>query len=77
MVSKPKTQLVRIAGYEGNVGLDSTGRAKGRGVYVCPDAECIRKAVKRNAFRRGLSMDISPGQLEALYEALKEYENKA
>ena len=76
MTSKPKSELVRIAGYQGVVALDPTGRAKGRGVYVCPDGECVRKAQKKNAFRRGLSMDIAPEQMEALIGALKDYENK-
>jgi predicted RNA-binding protein YlxR (DUF448 family) len=32
MESKPKNQLIRIAGYEGNVSIDRTGKAKGRGI---------------------------------------------
>ena len=32
MESKPKNELIRIAGYENEVTLDLTGRAKGRGV---------------------------------------------
>ena len=32
--SKEKNSLIRIVCYEGNVSLDTTGRAKGRGAYL-------------------------------------------
>jgi len=74
MASKPKSQLIRIAAADGQIAIDPTGRANGRGVYVCPDEECVKKAQKRNAFRRGLRVEISAEQMERIGEALKEYE---
>ena len=47
MESKPKNSLVRIACYEGNLSVDPSGKAKGRGVYLCPSQECMEKARKR------------------------------
>ena len=44
MESKPKKELIRIAGYEGEVSLDPTGKAKGRGAYLCPNRQCLEKA---------------------------------
>lgn len=76
MASKPKADLLRVAAYEGVVTLDETGRAKGRGVYVCPSQECVKKAQKRNALKRGFRMEISGEQMEQLYEALSQYEKK-
>lgn len=76
MESKPKSELVRVAAYEGEITLDLTGRAKGRGVYVCPSEECVKKAQKRNSFRRGFRMDIPEDQLKRLYEALSQYEKE-
>ena len=52
MESKPKKELIRIAGYEGQVALDPTGKAKGRGVYLCPNAECLAKAKKKAGSRQ-------------------------
>ncbi len=70
MQSKPKKELIRIAGFEGQVCVDETGRAKGRGVYICPDASCLKMAIKRKAIKRGLQMEITSEQEEALVEEL-------
>ena len=74
MESKPKKELIRIAGYENTVTLDPTGRAKGRGVYLCPDTKCLEKAKKKRALGRSLKMDITQEQLDILFEELKSYE---
>lgn len=74
MVSKPKGELIRIAAYEGQIAIDRTGRANGRGVYVCPNEECVKKAQKRNSFKRGFRMEIPSEQIERIYEELKQHE---
>lgn len=74
MESKPKKELIRIAGYEGTVTLDPTGKAKGRGVYLCPSSECLEKAKKKRALARSLGMEIDPGQMERLFEEIAGYE---
>lgn len=75
MESKPKGELIRIAGYEGEVTVDMNGRAKGRGVYICPDEKCLRLAIKKKAIKRGLSMDMTPEQEEKLIADLEEVLN--
>lgn len=70
MESKPKGELIRIAGFEGQVCVDTTGRAKGRGVYICPDEACLKTAIKKRAIKRGLQMEITGEQEEALVEEL-------
>lgn len=73
MESKPKKELIRITGYEGEVKVDTTGRAKGRGVYICRSAECLKMAMKKNALRRNLEMEMSKDQetqLEAQLESM-------
>jgi len=77
MESKPKKELVRLAGYEGNVSIDLTGKAKGRGVYLCMGAECFEKAVKKKALSRSLEMEISKEQLEKFAQEFDEYAKKA
>lgn len=74
MESKPKGELIRIAGYEGKVTIDPTGRAKGRGVYICPSEECLKKAQKKKAIDRSLEVELTPQQAEQLFEELKKYE---
>lgn len=74
MESKEKKDLIRIAGYEGEVSIDKTGKAKGRGVYLCPSKECFEKAQKKKAIGRNLEMELSKEQVEKLFEELKQYE---
>ena len=39
---KPKKELVRIVkDKEQNIFLDRTGKANGRGAYICDSAECF------------------------------------
>ena len=53
MESRPKRELIRVvASPEGEVRLDPSGKANGRGAYLCPDPECVAKARKKNAFAR-------------------------
>lgn len=76
MESKPKRELIRIAGYEGTVTLDPTGKAKGRGVYLCPESECLEKAKKKRALSRSLGMEITPEQMKKLTEEIVGYGEK-
>ena len=76
MESKEKQYLVRIAGYENEVKLDLTGRANGRGAYLCKDSKaCLEKAYKRRALERSLRMQVTEEQKEAISAALKELNN--
>lgn len=74
MESKPKKELIRIAGYEGEVSLDPTGKAKGRGVYLCPSGQCLAKAKKKKALTRSLGIELSPQQMEKLEQEIKDFE---
>jgi predicted RNA-binding protein YlxR (DUF448 family) len=38
--------------------LDVSGRANGRGAYVCRDASCIERAVTRGALGRALEVPV-------------------
>lgn len=76
MESKPKSSLIRIACYEGEVSVDPAGKAKGRGVYLCPDRACMEKAKKKRALQRNFDADISDEKLEALFAEIEKYEKK-
>ena len=51
----------------GAVMVDETGRANGRGAYVCRDEACIATAIRRDALARALAAAIPAdlaGQLQ-------------
>jgi predicted RNA-binding protein YlxR (DUF448 family) len=65
----PKSSLIRIVrSPEGEISLDFTGKASGRGAYICPSALCLKKA--RRARRLESSLDCSIPQV--VYERLEE-----
>ncbi len=71
MQSRPKKELIRIVGTpEGPVVLDRTGKARGRGAYLCSDGDCLAKARKRNALARSLGRSIDAGDLDRIYGEL-------
>ena len=75
MESKPQSELTRIAYFEGELTVDLSGRAKGRGVYLCKDAECIEKAEKRRALQRSFRTELSKTALENVFLQLKGEQN--
>lgn len=74
---KPKKELIRVVrSPEGAVTLDFKGKAPGRGAYLCPDLQCLKKARKSGSLGRVLEVEIPPeiyDGMEALME--KEAEN--
>ena len=43
----PKKELLRVVRTpEGTVAVDLTGKANGRGAYLCRSAQCLKKAQK-------------------------------
>ena len=64
---KPKMELLRIVKpQEGDAHIDRTGKARGRGAYVCQDIECLKKAQKSRALDRALDTKIEPAVFEQL-----------
>ncbi len=56
----PKRALIRVVkNKEGDVFVDKTNRANGRGAYICHSAACLKKALKRNAIQRALGVALS------------------
>jgi predicted RNA-binding protein YlxR (DUF448 family) len=69
---KPKKDLIRVVkNKEGDLCVDFTGKANGRGAYICPNLECLKKAQKRKALNRALECDISDEIFERLEQELK------
>ena len=64
----PKQELLRIVRTkEGEVLVDETGKANGRGAYIKKDLEVLEKAKKTKALDKHLETTIS----EEIYEELK------
>ena len=56
---KPKRELIRVVrSPEGNVSLDFGGKMNGRGAYICPDPECLKKAIRSKALDRSRDVTI-------------------
>lgn len=67
---KEKKELIRIVhGPDGRIRLDRTGRAQGRGAYLCDDPECFEKAVKRKSLNRAFGCPVDPADIAAIREA--------
>lgn len=74
MEVKPKNELVRIVkNKENEIFVDLTGKANGRGAYICPKKECLEKAVKSNRLAKSFEQEIS----EDVYEKLRDVINIA
>ena len=69
---KPKRELIRaVRSPEGEVSLDFKGKAPGRGAYICPDRECLKKAIKSNALSRAFSTEIPREVYEELTKQME------
>lgn len=56
---KPKRELIRVVrSPEGQVCIDCKGKANGRGAYLCPNPDCLKKAIKTKALARALEVEI-------------------
>ena len=64
-----KRSLVRVVrSPEGEVSLDLTGKASGRGAYICRSAACLKKAQKSGRIARTLQVTIP----EEIYSRMEE-----
>ncbi len=56
---KPKTELIRIVrSSEGAINLDLTGKASGRGAYICKNRNCLKLAHKARRLEKAFSCAI-------------------
>ena len=70
---KPKKELIRVVrNAEGEVSLDFKGKAPGRGAYVCPAMQCLKKAVKAKALERAFSTEIPQSVYDVLVSQMEE-----
>lgn len=66
---KPKKELIRVVkSNDGAISLDKTGKKPGRGAYICPNLECLKKARKTRRIERSFASMIPPKVYDALEE---------
>lgn len=69
---KPKAELMRVVKpQDGDCAIDRTGKAPGRGAYVCESAECLKKAQKTKALERALEAKIDDAVFEQLASQIR------
>ena len=65
---KAKKELIRVVrSTDGAVSLDFSGKLNGRGAYLCPDPECLKKARRAKSLERSLEVPIP----DAVYDRLE------
>lgn len=69
---KAKREMIRVVrSPEGTVSLDFRGKAPGRGAYLCPSPDCLKKAIRSKSLERNLETSIPPEVLERLSQEME------
>jgi len=68
---RAKKEMIRVVRTpEGSAHVDGTGRANGRGAYLCRDTTCYDKAMKTRALNRALEVTMDTEALNTLRNEL-------
>lgn len=66
--SKNKDELIRIVKDKNeNIFIDVSGKANGRGAYICNSVECLEKAIKNKRLEKCFEVKID----NKIYESLR------
>ena len=66
--SKNKDELIRIVKDKNeNIFIDVSGKANGRGAYICNSVECLEKAIKSKRLEKCFEVKID----NKIYESLR------
>lgn len=70
---QPKSELIRIVKYaDGRVATDTSGKAQGRGCYVCNNDTCLTAFIKKKGANRSFKINVK----EDIYDELKGHLNQ-
>ncbi len=65
---KPKKEMTRVAkNADGEIFFDPTGKAPGRGAYVCAEAACLKKMSDKKLLHKAFSAQVG----EAVYRGVE------
>ncbi len=69
---KLKKELIRVVkNKEGEISIDKTGKANGRGAYLCDNIECLEKAIKTKRLERNFETQISKEVYDELIRTIQ------
>ena len=69
---KATRELIRVVRQpDGTVSLDFGGKMNGRGAYICPNPECLKKVQKSKALDRSLEVTIPAEVYERLVREME------
>ncbi|MBQ6775422.1 MAG: DUF448 domain-containing protein [Synergistaceae bacterium] len=69
-----KGDLIRLVkSPEGKIVIDTTKKLPGRGVYICPDLECVERAKKSGILAHALKAEIDENFWPELEEHVKDF----
>ena len=73
--SKPQDELIRFVLDGQHPAADISGKADGRGFYLCRNAECLQIAIKKKAFNRVCKRNLDENEISILIgQALDSYQ---
>ena len=74
---KSKKEMIRVIRTSvGEFLLDATGIKNGRGAYLCPNSDCLAKAVKNKGLERSFKQAIPKEVYEALEKEMEVLESE-
>lgn len=66
---KPKNELLRIVrNPEGEFLFDKSGKANGRGAYICAEGDCVERCLKKKLLNKAFKSNLD----ESVYAKLSE-----
>lgn len=66
---KEKGSMLRIVrNKEGAISIDFSGKASGRGAYICNDGECVKKLRKQRLLNKTFSCEIDASVYDRIEE---------
>ena len=66
---KPKKEMTRVVkNVDGDIFADLSGKAPGRGAYICSAEACLKKLADKKLLHKAFSSEVS----ETVYSCLKE-----
>ena len=69
---KAKKELVRIVRTpDGEIKIDASGKMNGRGAYICPSLDCLKRVRKSGRLARVLETQIPDIVFDSLEEQIK------
>ena len=58
---KPKVEMTRVVrNAEGEISPDPTGKAPGRGAYICSNEDCLKKLTMKKLLNKAFSANVDP-----------------